>query len=601
MAGRQRTFELVPTTLVNPIVPKPPMTSKAAKRAYQKSNQGGIRITRAEQRRAAAAELAQQKREYEKEKNAAKAKAAREKKAAQAQAEKETRRKMGLPEPSKFVRSSQQRISRFVKSGSKRAWEELDDITEDSDGTMDGVLGGVSPAKRIIVDHDSDDEFGEFPALSQPDILERLDSSSVPIKEEKIVPKPPSPKIPRPLAPNFQEPSSLKAVTSEKNTRATVATKQSTDISEPFPLKKEPSDIEFGEFPSLSQCDSLERDLESATSPIKAIPAISKARTPDFETRRQLPTENTSQAVPVSSASTEEFPGVTSQDLADMATTQLISEAADASSKSAQKHSTPVLSPLQPPPGGLARNQRLSNQPSSKKTLGKQGGQAPAKGASLHKSPLKERPVNMPPPSIPLKAKKAISFAPSPNKKRPTIQPNAKEYPTTPSNMPPSATQAFLENNIDSFYPSPSQQLREILEDVDDIPSNTQVSREISPSKPAPDDAFVAMFSTQDISLSAEDLDELTTPSRAPPKREEMALAPSPEPPREKRRFFQEKEEDLLHAALHESRTFAAAAPVVHTEKPSRRAKRTLSRVKSNASDYGDEFAGCSQELLALP
>lgn len=179
MAGRQRTFDLVPTTLAMPTGPIAPMTSKAAKKAYQKA-QRGPRMSAAERRRAEAAELAAQKKEFERDKNAAKAKAAREKKAAKAQAERETRRKMGLPEPSKFVRASQPTISRFVRSGSKRNWEELDDITEDSDGTVQ------SSPKPVPGNDDSDDEFGQFPSLSQSSILEELDSSLVSMKEEKL-------------------------------------------------------------------------------------------------------------------------------------------------------------------------------------------------------------------------------------------------------------------------------------------------------------------------------------------------------------------------------------------------------------------------------
>jgi hypothetical protein len=603
MAGRQRTFELVPTTLVNPSGPKPPMTSKAAKKAYQKASRGGPRITQAERRRADAAELARQKKEYEKQQNAARAKAAREKKAAKAQAERETRRKMGLPEPSKYVRASQPTISRFVRSGSKRTWEGLDDITEDSDATLDGLPGDI-PAKRMAVDNDSDDEFGEFPALSQPDILEKLDSSLVSIKEEKVVSKPPSPNRPKLSAPKLRKSSVLRPVTSEKDTRATVTSKQNSDIPKPAHLKKEPSDVEFGEPPSLSQCDRLERDISSATPPIKADPAIPKVHIPKIENERELRTGNKSQAVPVA-ASSDEFPAVTSQEVADMAATQLLSEAANAMTKSARKDSTPLPLPSKPTPGGPAGSLRIANQRSSNKTMKNQEGQTPSKVASSHRLALKERPVNMPPPSIPFKAKKAISFAPSPNKTRPTILPSATECPKTPPNMPPSAIQAFLEENIDDIYPSPSQQLRELFEEADDIPSNSQVAREISPSKPALDDAFANLFSTQDVSLSAEDLLEITTPSRIPTKQEETAPAPAPEAPQEKRRFFEEKVGDLIHAALHESKILAAAHGVQNNapskeEHPSR-AKRTLQRVKSNTSDYGDDFSGCSQELLALP
>jgi phage-related minor tail protein len=101
MASRQRTFDLIPTSLARSNGQKPPMTSKAAKKAHQLATRGP-KVSRAEQRRRDAEELAQQKKEFEREKAAAKAKAVREKKAAKEQADRELRKKNGIPEPSRF-------------------------------------------------------------------------------------------------------------------------------------------------------------------------------------------------------------------------------------------------------------------------------------------------------------------------------------------------------------------------------------------------------------------------------------------------------------------------------------------------------------------
>jgi hypothetical protein len=124
MPGRQQTFDLVPATLVRATTPKPPMTSKAAKKAYLKANRVP-RLSRAEQRRLEAEELAQQKAEYEKERNAARAKAAREKKVQNKKEKKGARKKMGLPEPSKFVRPSQPTISRFVMANKMKKYRQM--------------------------------------------------------------------------------------------------------------------------------------------------------------------------------------------------------------------------------------------------------------------------------------------------------------------------------------------------------------------------------------------------------------------------------------------------------------------------------------------
>jgi hypothetical protein len=147
-----------------------------------------------------------------------------------------------------------------------------------------------------------------------------------------------------------------------------------------------------------------------------------------------------------------------------------------------------------------------------------------------------------------------------------------------------------LEDHIDDFFPSPSQQIRELLEEADDLPSNTQIMRELNhPSKSADVDLFGDISLSQEFLLSSQDILEITTPSRAP--------QPAPAP-KEKRRFFEEKEEDLLQAALHESRIAARQEPPL--KKPPR-PKRSLQRVQSAATDYGDEeFSAYGKELLAM-
>jgi hypothetical protein len=167
------------------------MTSKAAKKAYQMANRGP-RISRADQRRLEAEELARQKKEYERARVAAKAKIAREKKAQKEQSEKEARKQMGLPEPSKFVRASQPTISRFIKNGTKRTWQEIDiGIETESEGT----IYDQPPAERMAREDISEDEFGDFPSLSQSDLpilLENFDTpiaSNKELEEEQELPK----------------------------------------------------------------------------------------------------------------------------------------------------------------------------------------------------------------------------------------------------------------------------------------------------------------------------------------------------------------------------------------------------------------------------
>jgi hypothetical protein len=581
------------------------MTSKQVKKAYQQANRGP-RISRAEQRRLDAAELERQKKEYEREKAAAKAKAAREKKAAKENAEKEARKKMGLPEPSRFVRASQPTISRFVKKGNngKRSWQEIkmDTVVEDSDATLsDTEIRGKDeeqpPAKRIAIEEDSDDEFGEFPSLSQSDLLEKIDSSMVSVTD----------------------------IGSGAGSSAVVANQ----------------------------------------------PAEPPCRT-------------ASQELPARKLSEDESPLDDSQDFAEMVNTQLLSEAASAAQRSdgAASIELPILKQASPrpiPPGFEEPKVKPIPKEVMHKTMPRKVPNPQASTPAINKNDraklpwpttvprpaLQEVSVNMPPPPIPFKDKKTISFAPSPQKRK-LLPQNATKSNTAGYNNPPSATQVFLEDHLDDFFPSPSQAMRELISDAEDLPSNTQIARELSPELPAEkitslpsnrpitralrlmsvieEDNFDNLICTQDLILSSQELLEITTPSRAQPKPEAVpelvkkmpvsrpkerffeekeddilraaldeskltAARPQTQPPQareRKRPFFEEKEEDLLAAALDESKKMAEKQEAVKVPltkgKGNKRKERKLKRGLSTAStDYGeDEFSGGEWESLGL-
>lgn len=519
MAGRQRTFELIPTTLVKSHGNQPTcMTSKQVKKAYQQANRGP-RISRAEQRRRDAEELERQKKEYERERAAAKAKAAREKKAAKEHAEKEARRKMGLPEPSRFVRASQPTISKFIRGGNngKRSWQEMkmDTVVEDSDGTLsDTELGekdeAQPPAKRVVAE-DSEDEFGDFPSLSQSGLLEKIESSMVSMKDGGAGSA--AAVAERPLQPPCREPS------------------------QELPARKSPED---------------------------------------------------------------EYPLDNSQVIAQMVNNQLLSEAVEAvrrpdgaelSELSPPKQ--PILTPRPPKkpefqtmpiPRQSAPKQspaKLPNQLVSMPMATRNGNIKFAKPAVVSRQVLQEVSINMPPPLANFKDKKVITFVPPPPKPRMLSQNTAKPNNRPRYNIPPSATQVFLENHLDDFFPSPTQEIRELLSDVDDLPSNTQIARELSPESPKEllnsfplnkqfsrglslkpiieENQFDDLICTQDLILSSQELLEITTPSRPPPKPiAEPEFTKEKPISRAKPRFFEEKEDDILHAVLQESKTTAA-------------------------------------------
>ncbi|CAD6503582.1 BgTH12-03242 [Blumeria graminis f. sp. triticale] len=134
----QRKFELIPTTLAGPIAYKPPMTSKQVKKAYQQANRSR-KITRIEQRKLEAQEFARQRKEYEQEKASARAKTTRDRKAAKTLVEREARRKVQLPDSRRSLRASQPSISMYVRNNPsvQRGWQMEKESSEDSETITD--------------------------------------------------------------------------------------------------------------------------------------------------------------------------------------------------------------------------------------------------------------------------------------------------------------------------------------------------------------------------------------------------------------------------------------------------------------------------------
>jgi len=443
------------------------MTSKAAKKAYQQA-QRGPKISRAEQHRRDRAELEQQKREYEREKAAERAKAAREKKAAKAAAEKEARRKQGIPEPSKFVRPSQPTISRFVRnnSTSKRTWQQMESVAEDSDKTISDAEKDDDgpPAKRRAVDEGSDNEFGDFPSLSQSDLLEKIDSSIASGKNGISVPLSAKEKAPS-SQPRRREASQELPIMKGVDEHSILNTQALDELATTQLL----SDLAE----AVAKSDSMEPPSMGPSNPLNE---------PCGVTRKALLSPRRSGRVASRAERVVDVSEVRTRDTVPVV---------EIPYKSAQT----ILSQTEPSP----RNDGPKAQAS---------GPVPS---------LQIRSVNMPPPRLPMKVLAATKSIPTP--RRPSF-PSRKELnhiPDPVANLPPSSTQAFLENHMDDFFPSPTQAVRELLEDVDDLPSNTQVARELSPEK-AEVNPLENMLCSQDLIMSPEDLVESISPHQSPPK-----------------------------------------------------------------------------------
>ncbi|KAI0382778.1 hypothetical protein F5Y04DRAFT_252322 [Hypomontagnella monticulosa] len=131
MAPGQNTFSIIPNApgAINGDLDKPqprttrPMTTKQAKKAYQKANRGP-KLSKAEQRRQELFEQDRIRKEFEKEKNQARARAARDKKREKEEKERAEKKRKGLPLVE--VHPSQDTIAWFVRGQKKKNQENQD-------------------------------------------------------------------------------------------------------------------------------------------------------------------------------------------------------------------------------------------------------------------------------------------------------------------------------------------------------------------------------------------------------------------------------------------------------------------------------------------
>ncbi|TGO46444.1 hypothetical protein BCON_0325g00120 [Botryotinia convoluta] len=612
MPSKQRTFELVDAPKVHR-----PMTSKQAKKAYQKANRTP-RITKAEQKRRDAEELAKHRKAYEKEQAAAKAKAARDKKAAKALEQKEERKRQGIPEPSRHVRPSQSRISLFLKQGTKR-FRETSNTGEESEGTMRDELDDEPPSKRVA-HGDSDDDEDENENENEDEVLSKQIARRNSEYEDKL---------------------QKEQLANTKNNNKIVTSGS--------PILSEDSEDEFGDFPPLSENDISLLDTSSMHStPVNA--NLGRARSagltrPPFH--KPTTSFNDEQELPrMKNFEREQMSPDDAFELENMLDSQIRSEAADAACKSDSKQavsidreicredtkattptsnrlvkdfaeerellwhapihgrniltsqSTHTKSPLrlprgsatkvthdkqnsshsrtiphdrlQDPPSNMSgdtvsipgtntrRNSRPSNRnlPPAKKSLdvapampknatviASEGsvsrttdlGQQGSREGSIHslvpkshyvnrepaqKSPiqaptskcyvrpaLQEKSINMGPPALPQKSKLGASLVAPVNTRKAT-----DDY-----SLPPS-TQAFLESHLDDFFPSATQEARELCEEpiasqsCADLGGNSAHKRDqekqgdVKDNFPTTiDDEFGGMLSTQELKMFSQD------------------------------------------------------------------------------------------------
>ncbi|APA08619.1 predicted protein [Sclerotinia sclerotiorum 1980 UF-70] len=603
MPSKQRTFELVDVPKVHR-----PMTSKQAKKAYQKANRTP-RITKAEQKRRDAEELAKHRKAYEKEQAAAKAKAARDKKAAKALEQKEERKRLGVPEPSRHVRASQSRISMFIGRGNKRS-HATENKGEDSEGTMCDELDEEPPAKRtahhnsedegeeeavsksnalhdfehekgcqmeqlakndlddkeaiskrVIVPEDSEDEFGDFPPLSDRDIS-LLDSSSMH-------------STPRPKSTGVRGPPIQKFIASFDNEQELPRMKnferEQMSPGDPFQLedmldcqiRSEAADAACS--PDCKQAVSFEKEQIIRDDTLSMI-ATSNRLVEDLASKRELLWH-----APINGRHGTSIPFVDTKSSA-------LPRVSNAKEKSSNSNSSDTRNQFDPPskmkfngtttPGmdlrqnskaldiSLPRTKKsLSIEPatSNKETtlrlsassrmtgLGKQtfreeSVQPPmTKSHSFERTPTKKMPVQA---SRSVSGTRSALWERSTNMRPPTLPPKSKIGTTlaapltnmrTVSNfdVPPSSTQAFLESHYDEFFPSPTQEARELCEEpvvpLTSICLKTDFRHQNHREKQddvhddgskIADDDFGGMLSTQELRMFSQNWEVASSPSQ---------------------------------------------------------------------------------------
>ncbi|RAL67098.1 hypothetical protein DID88_007878 [Monilinia fructigena] len=152
------------------------------------------------------------------------------------------------------------------------------------------------------------------------------------------------------------------------------------------------------------------------------------------------------------------------------------------------------------------KQQRYSPRKSPVQTFRSVSGARPA---------LQERSANMGPPVLPQKIKSSIPFP----------APLGPQLTVNSLNLPPSSTQAFLESHLDEFFPSPTQEARELCEDPIIPQSSTDLKKNFANSKlhKKPGDAndsdlkdieddFGVMLSTQELKMFSQDWESANSP-----------------------------------------------------------------------------------------
>ncbi|OTA95671.1 hypothetical protein M434DRAFT_393521 [Hypoxylon sp. CO27-5] len=462
MAPGQNTFSIIPNApgaingdfdTAESRPGKRPMTSKQAKKAYQKATKGP-KLSKAERRRQELFEQDRIRRELEKEKNQARAKAARDRKKEKEEKERAEKKKKGLPLVD--VHPSQDTIAWFVRgNGRKQKKQESQEKQETLAVNLSAVNKDDSDSCTLSANEDG----------SEPPPKRQKIESPIPVKPDRE-----------------HSPSATGVIDSSPSAVHDIdAGEAPPDIDDPVkrPSTPEHSNIDINDTETIEPLpDDLFDELINAANsspprkdivPNKDISPSGDQKGPNSPSPSKQP-ENQSHSPIMKKELTPEWK---TEDSASLPSTQLPLQTL----RSHEINSRTINTPKEIPP-----SYRKPADPIDTSTV-----ESPAEAASKAQRPVsatrsfRHPKTSMGPPPVPPKFRPRSHIQTQESRAPPFLlkhadspsshaAPNPNPKPAggcvlqqTRQECSPTSTQLFMLGHLDDFFPSPSQEVRELF------------------------------------------------------------------------------------------------------------------------------------------
>lgn len=465
---------------------RPPMTTKQAKKAYRKANKGP-KLSKAEQRRIELMEQDRIRKEFEKERNQARARTARERKKAKEDKEKENRKRKGLPLVD--VHPSQDTISRFVNRAAAQVNMLPHPILE---ATKEEDAESATESESAI-DAEEQEE-GDDSEMDKENGEPAQDSEERGAKRRRLSRQNSNQHPADPLAKMAQ------AIASESVSRAS-----SVDIDDPVnqDLLQEQliADVVLASSRKTSNSSPVEQNTFADPEPLHVPP-------PAIQTAAKVPPPQPRPLQPKLQES------------------KLLGR--------------PCPQPVRPQIARPHLN-RQEDPARGRNTFQKPASPYLPAGRSYPGAQMKPPPRFKAPTEPPIYHAAKPKFLPK-HLRTPVHQGLPKRPSPLPNDDLPTSTQLFLLDHVDDFFPSPSQEVYELLEDEESekkaaTTARTSDSRGVSSISTATAErsappiaqpvekpnfvpqiielAFDFPMSTQDFTFSSQDMRDIETPSKS--------------------------------------------------------------------------------------